>query len=87
MHKLLIKKYEDLSKNPENTTVLAFFHKLSKNASNPNKNKSILLYPGRWNNFDLKTAQSLAKIFLENSSFDVFPPTLTLSPPSATPPN
>ena len=65
-------KYISLAKNPQNIVAQNFLTKLSTHKNNKNASKSILLCPGRWENFSLREAFALGAKILEESKFSVF---------------
>ena len=78
IHKCLVEKYQNLSevkgesKNQENKTASHFLSQIHSNRGNPGGNKTILLYPGRWNTFIHPVALTLAEEIVSNTRFGVY---------------
>jgi hypothetical protein len=69
----VFKKYSSLAAQPDaNPLFQHFLNSLSKHQGNPSGEKSVLLVPGRWDNFGLREAQALAQVILPQSNFKVF---------------
>jgi hypothetical protein len=57
----LLAKYKALALSEENATARRFVDQLTINVGNPGGNKTILLFPGRWNTFIPQVAHTLAQ--------------------------
>ncbi len=65
-------KYFTQSKNPENSLASKFVDRINAHKKNPSGAKSVLLFPGRWENFSLLDAYALGQSILNESGFSVF---------------
>ena len=71
MEKILYDKYKGLA-SEENESAKIFLNKIITHHNNPNNNKSILIFPGRWEGLGLREAISLGQKILQDAKFDVF---------------
>ena len=71
--KYIFEKYEVRSKDElYSESAPGFLSSLHKHSSNPHGQKSIFLFPGRWEGFGFKEAQVLAQKILTTTNFLVF---------------
>ena len=69
-HKAIYNKYK--SNDCTNSKAALFKTSLEAHASNKGENKSIVLFPGRWPDFDIHGAFKLAQSILSSSKFSVY---------------
>ena len=65
-------KYTELEKQKISPIPARFLTSLAKHNTNAGHEKSVVLFPGRWEGFNLSAAHSLAQKLLSSSPFNVF---------------